>query len=90
MKMQIHLNELTYKVTRYASLKGEIKLQKKFAIVKTTEICIGSSLDEINDVKYNQYLKERLSTTNSKSYGCIIEFISVNSKHFCGYTNDRF
>lgn len=88
--MPIFLNSIEYTVRRYTSRKGELVLQDKAEKFKSEEVCIGNTIEEINNPKYNDYLKRRLEAKHSKTYGAEVYFDSVEPIVQCGNTTKRF
>ena len=67
-----------------------MKLQKKEQIFRFEKVCIGNTLDVIQDVKYNNNLHRSTKLKYGKSNGCEIEFISVEPIINLGMSNARF
>jgi len=88
--MPIFFNTLTYSVRKYTKRKGEIVLQNKSEVFTSREVCIGKTMEDINNPKYNTYLKNRLESSYAKTYDSEVVFISVTPIVQCGYTTDRF
>ena len=88
--MPIFLNLLSYKVRRYSKRKGELILQKKEEVFTSEEICIGNTIEDVSNPKYNQYLRKRLEVRHSKTYGVEVYFISIKPLVQCGNTTKRF
>ena len=89
-KMPIYLCVLKYKVKYYGKRKKEVVLLDKFDTKFSREVCLGNTLDVVNNKKYNEYMISRLENENAKSFGCEIEITSVEPVVQLGYTNNRF
>ena len=54
------------------------------------EVCIGNTIELLNDTKYNGRLLNALKREHKKRTGCEINITFVEPIAQCGYTNDRF
>ena len=86
----IYLNNLTYHVKQYGKRKGEIVIIDKVLVKTSIEICLGNTLDMLNNTEFNKYLIGRLKINNKKLLGCEIKIINVEPICQCGYTTKRF
>ena len=67
-----------------------MKLQKKEHTYRFEKVCIGNTLDIIQDVKYNNNLHNSVKLKYGKNHGCEIEFKSVEPIVCLGMSNARF
>mgnify|MGYP007032519165 CR=1 FL=1 len=90
--MPIYLNTLTYIVKPYGKRKGQtVLLEERRHTTRTSrEVCIGNTLELVNDKMYNSYILGKLQRENKKTQGCEIEIIEVQPISQCGYTTKRF
>jgi|3_EtaG_2_1085321.scaffolds.fasta_scaffold13375_3 hypothetical protein len=86
----IFLSQITYSVRRYASRRGEIVLQKKVETFTSDEVCVGGTLEDCQNKKYNSYLIGRLRIRHSKTYSCEVEILNAIPIVQCGMTTKRF
>jgi len=86
----IYFNALTYQVRQYGKRKSEIVLIDKVSVKTSREICLGNTLDMLNDPELNEYLIGRLKTSSGKSLGCEVKITNVEPISQCGYTTKRF
>lgn len=89
-KMPICFNKVTYEIRYYGKRKGEKVLIDKPHKKTTREVCIGDTLELLNDSRYNVNLMTRLKSNNQKTQGCEIKIISLEKIAQCGYTQPRF
>lgn len=88
--MPIYFNSLTYEVRQYGKRKNEIVLTDKVSVKTSREVCLGNTLEMLNDTEFNSYLVEGLKIRNGKSLGCEIKITNVEPISQCGYTTNRF
>lgn len=89
-KMPICFNKLTYEIRYYGRRKGQTVLIDKAYTKTSREVCIGDTLELLNDSRYNTNLMTRLKDENKKTQGCEIKIISLEKITQCGYTQPRF
>jgi len=77
-------------VRHYGKKLGKTVLKEKCLVFSNEEVCVGNTLDILNNIKYNTNMLNRLKNKHKKSLGCEVKIIGVSSISQCGYTNDRF
>ena len=90
MKMPIFLNKIHYHVRKYTKRQGVVSLSEKFTLNIKEEVCLGDSIEVLNNTVYNKSLLEKLTRYHFKGLGCEIEIVKVEPVVQCGFTNDRF
>ena len=88
--MPIYLNKLTFKLKNYSLRKGVLYLQKKSKIYNIEKVCIGNTIEILNNPKYNNYMMRSLKFKYGKSHGCEIEITNVEEISYHGQTNQKF
>ncbi len=88
--MPICFNKLTYEIRYYGKRRGERVLLDKVYKKTSREVCIGKTLELVNDSRYNANLMTRLRSSNQKTQGCEIKIISLENISQCGFTQPRF
>lgn len=74
----------------YGKKQGLTVLKEKCEEHSSREVCIGNTIELLNNPKYNSNTLNRLRREHKKRMGCEIKIINVESIVQCGYTNDRF
>tara|TARA_R110002096_G_scaffold272843_10_gene466622 strand:+ start:1626 stop:1901 length:276 start_codon:yes stop_codon:yes gene_type:complete len=90
MKMPIYLNKLTYEIRKYTKRKNIITLSDKVNTNTSDEICLGNTVEILNNPIYNSYTLNKLNVKNTKGLGCEIKIVEVKTLTQHGFTNDRF
>ena len=88
--MPIYLNKLTFKLKNYSTKKGTLFLQKKEKEYTTKKVCLGKTLEELNNSVYNSYTINSLKNNYGKTHGCELKIIKVEPISYHGQTSKRF
>lgn len=86
----INFLNLTYEVKKNINKRGEIILSTSSITKQSREVCIGKSLDILNDKYWNGNLLSRLLKDNESKHGCEIKIISFDVISELGFTTKRF
>jgi cAMP phosphodiesterase len=86
----IYFLNLTYEVKKYIKKRGEIILSTVFTTKKSREVCIGKTIDILNNKYWNANLMSRLTRDNQGKYGCEINIVSFDVISELGTTTKRF
>lgn len=82
--------ELNYTVKKYVMRKGKITLQPESVNFLSKEVCIGNSIDILNDTYWNANLFSRLISEHKGKHGCEIKIKSFDVISELGLTTNRF
>lgn len=88
--MTIYFNRVTYEIRNYTKRKNVIVLSDKVNLNTCNEICIGNTIEVLNNLIYNSYLLNRINKKHTKGLGCTIKIVEVHTVTEHGLTNDRF
>jgi hypothetical protein len=88
--MPIYYNKLTLRLRNYSIKKGELYLSKKSQQQTIESVCIGNTLETLNNKKYNSSLMKRLKERLCKKNGCEIEITKVETISHHGNTVQKF
>jgi len=86
----INFLNLTYEVRKNIKKNKKIIQSTSFIVRRSREVCIGKSLDILNDKYWNANLMSRLYRDNEGKHGCVINIISFDVISELGYTTNRF
>tara|TARA_R110001592_G_scaffold145090_1_gene368579 strand:+ start:426 stop:722 length:297 start_codon:yes stop_codon:yes gene_type:complete len=86
----IYFLNLTYEVKKYIKKRGEIILSTVFTTKKSREVCIGKTIDILNNKYWNANLMSRLTRNNQGKYSCEINIVSFDVISELGLTTKRF
>jgi len=88
--MNMYLCRVDYTYQKYRRAAKEVVLNNKTQKSHSEEVCIGNTIELLNDPRYNQYLMGRLGTSHSGTLGSKIVITKVTELIKLGLTNDRF
>lgn len=86
----IYLLNLNYTVRKYVMRKGKITLQPEDVNFSSIRVCIGNSIDILNDTYWNANLFSRLISDHKGKHGCEIKIKSFDVISELGLTTNRF
>ena len=90
MRMNMYLCRVDYTYQKYRRAAKEVVLNNKTQKSYSEEVCIGNTIELLNDPRYNQYLMGRLGASHSGALGSKIVITKVTEMVKLGLTNDRF
>lgn len=88
--MNIYLCRIEYTYQKYRRAANLVVLNNKTQKAWSEEVCIGNTIEQINDSRYNKYLMERIGMHNSSKLGSKIAITKVTEIAKLGLTNNRF
>tara|TARA_R110002073_G_scaffold222_1_gene2783 strand:- start:81 stop:377 length:297 start_codon:yes stop_codon:yes gene_type:complete len=82
---------ISYSMKKYVTKNKKIVLQTSTHHTVTDVICIGNTVEILNDSYWNKGLLSKLHGENKSKNGCVIEVSIVGEElAMCGYTTKRF
>jgi len=70
--------------------KGKVTLKPEGILITSREVCIGNSIDILNDKYWNANLFSRLYSEHTGKHGCEIKIESFDVISELGLTTNRF
>lgn len=86
----IYFLNLDYIVKKYVMKRGSLTLQPEGILFSSREVCIGNSIDILNNTYWNANLLSRLNSEHTGKHGCEIKIKSFDVISELGLTTNRF
>ena len=87
----IYFLSITYTVKRYFMRNKKLELQHSTVFHTSDEVCIGNTVDVLNNEYWNRNLLNRLKKNHQSKNGIELEVYAVHKELSSnGYTTERF
>mgnify|MGYP003627506407 FL=1 len=87
----IYFLAIGYSLKKYITKNKKIVLQTSTHHAVTEVVCIGNTVEILNDEYWNKGLLSKLYQDNKSKNGCVIKVAIVHEElAMCGYTTKRF